>query len=270
MARPLNAAAIALLAAGCQPSLDAAPPSAVAPAPPSATSALAPSATPSAVEVGCDARLSPESLDRLQMEGSGRDVAPGDRVELRVGRYTDPGAPMERVNACVTWSVDEPATATIDPGQHSLTVLPGATGVVHVHARVRASGAVVSGELVVIPKELAPLIGVWKEEARLDCTRRTWVTPPKPIRELHVRAERKVLVTWTPFEVYYDYSAAFTWDPGTGKMSLQVEKVNYAPPDVRTSGAARIDKGALLLEGIWLGSARGDKETPACAHRFVR
>jgi hypothetical protein len=39
---------------------------------------------------------------------------------------------------------------------------------------------------------------------------------------------------------------------------------------VRTSGTARIEKGALILEGIWLGSPKGSVDLPACGYRFVR
>jgi hypothetical protein len=236
----------------------------------SASSSLGSPPTSPAAAAGCDAELPADSAARLHVEGSGRDVGPGDRVELRVGHHTDPGAPMERSNACVNWSVDEAGMATIDAAQQTLTVLPGAKGTLHVRARVIGTATVVAGELVIIPKELAPLVGLWKEEARLDCRTRKWVTPPQPIRELHVRAEGKLLVTWTPFEVYYDYAAAFTWDPASGKMALAVDGVNYRPPDVHATGTARIEKGALLFEGIWLGSAKGQTETPACAHRFVR
>lgn len=261
------------LSTGCRLTPDpSAPVIVTAPPPPSSSassSAGSPPTSPAAA-AGCDAKLPADSVARLHMEGSGRDVGPGDRVELRLGHYTHPGAPMERSNACVTWSVDEAGMATIDAAQQTLTVQPGAKGTLHLRARVSGAGTVVAGELVIISRELAPLVGIWKEEARLDCKTRTWVTPPQPIRELHLRAEGKLLVTWTPFEVYYDYEAAFTWDPASGKMALQVKRVNYQPPDLRPTGTARIEKGALLFEGIWLGSARGQTETPACAHRFVR
>jgi hypothetical protein len=261
--RPLSLALLLLAAAssgclGLQP---------LAPEPAPSTP---PSPEPPEPPDPCKPDVDAKSLEHLQLKGVGSDVAPGEQFALRVGHYTYPSAPFEVVPACVTWSIAERDMATVDPAGGMLTVLPGAKGTLHVRGTVARSADPVEAELFVIPKDVAPLAGYWKEQARLDCVTGTWRVPKHPIELLHFSAVREVVVTWIAWEAYRDYSASFSWDPATTRMTLHLTGGTYQPSDVRTSGTARLEKGALILEGIYLGSPKHVVELPACGHRFVR
>lgn len=215
----------------------------------------------------CKPDLDASSLEHLGLEGYGSDVAPGERIALAVGHYY-PGGGFGRVPACVTWSVAERDMVTVDQGM--LTVLPGAKGTLHIRGTVAGSDEPVEAKLAVIGKDVAPLAGFWKEQARRDCWTGSWRIPQHPIKELQFRAAGEMLVTWNPWEFYHDYVATFSWDPATTRMTFQITDGNHKPSDVRTSGTARIEKGALVLEGLWLGSPKDAVDMPGCGQRFVR
>jgi hypothetical protein len=218
----------------------------------------------------CDPGLDAGALEYLKLESMEQDVAPGQRVPLRVGYYTSPHVPFEPVAACVRWTVTEADMATVDQAAGILTVLPGAKGRLHLHGTVSGSASPVEAELIVIGEDVAPIVGYWKEESRLDCETRRWVPPQRPIVQLELRAEGALAMTWTWQDFVGDYSARYSWNRETTRMSLQVLGGKYPPVDARKEGTARIERGALIFEGIWLGGTRYAGEVPVCGHRFVR
>jgi hypothetical protein len=170
----------------------------------------------------------------------------------------------------VHWSVAETEMATIDHAAGILTVLPNAKGRLHLRGTVTGSARPVEGEIIVIGEDVAPLLGAWKEEASLDCLTHLWITPSVPIVLFKLRAEGgfEMASTWHDFQS--DYYGKFTYNRETARMTLEVTEGKYPPLEARKQGTARIERGALVLDGIWLGSTRFAGEPVACGHRFVR
>lgn len=103
-----------------------------------------------------------------------------------------------------------------------------------------------------------PLTGVWVETAQVSCDTGKEVPPPDSIRELNFKNSREFSVTWHPLESYEDYWGTYTFDAGTGALTLKIEQGNYEPPDVDLDGTAAVDAaGRLVLTGIWLGAPQG-------------
>jgi hypothetical protein len=235
---------------------------------PSEPAAAAPAEEPAPVP--CDPGLDAGLLGHVGLERMVKEVAPGERVPLRVGIYWSPDVPFEPVRACVKWSVAERDMGTVDEAAGVLRVLPGAKGKLHLRGEVTGSAAPLEEELLVIGEDVAPIVGYWREEARLDCGTRKWLTPERPIVLLDVRAAGTLSMTWTAADFYRDYEADFRWNPDTKRLTLRVTDGKYAPADARKEGTARIERKDLILEEIWLGGTRYAGEVPACGHRFVR
>jgi hypothetical protein len=257
--------ALLLVATGSAAACSAPPAAAPSPTEPPAPPPEAVASVPP-----CDPDLDAGSFARLALEAMERDVRPGQRIPLRVGYYTSPDVPFEPVAACVRWSVVEADMATVDGAAGILTVLPGAKGRIHLRGAVAASGTTVEAEIIVVGDAVAPIAGHWKEQARLDCGTRAWVPPERPIVHLELRAEGELVMTWTWQDFVSDYVAKYSYNPETARMRVEVTGGKYPPADPRMDGTARIERGALVLEGIWLASTRYAGEPRACGHRFVR
>ncbi len=117
-----------------------------------------------------------------------------------------------------------------------------------------------------------PFVGMWQEEAQIACHDGSFIAPPQGIGELIFRANGEMLVTWSPFEIYFDYSAQYHYDITTGAFSFQARGINYLPADLDNAGAYAIDsEGRLILKNIWLGAPPNRSDAPTnCGHRFVR
>jgi hypothetical protein len=198
------------------------------------------------------------------------DFTAGESRELRVG-YVGPASfdPFHVVHACVSWSVDPPDAAKVD-ADGRLQIAPTAAGKTLTVTATRTNGAVVTRTIQVVASRVAGIVGNWSEDAWLPCGSTTWAAPPHPIRELHLAASGDLSVTWSPFESYVDYWGSYVWDPATSAITLTVTGGNYVPPDLRTHGTASAENGALVLRGVWLGSALGAGGMRACAQRFKR
>ena len=217
-----------------------------------------------------------EFLNNLVMSGTmlsaTLQMQPGETRTLSLG-FIACCYIFEPVSVNTTWLVEPEDGATIDPSTGELAIDPGtSTGSVFtVHANVENGRRIISVEIHIYTPEAEPLIRIWSENAQLACDSDVEIAPIEPIRELIFRADGTFSVTWTPFEVYFDYWGNYTYDPVQETLSLSVGGGNYLPDDVDLSGTVEFDgAGRLLLMGMWLGT-RSDSSAATvdvCGQRF--
>jgi len=221
----------------------------------------------------CESPLDADTLDRLTMSIEA-DLAmkPGTARQLQLG-VVECCYSFEPVNACATWSVEPSTGATIDPDTGYL-VIDASTehGTVYtVTADVEEGRRLVTIDVYVYTDEGNPLFGIWREDVQFTCGGGAERAPEDTINELFFRADGWTNVTWYPFEVYVDYWGPYTYNLGTGALSIEVTGGNYVPSDVDGVGSFEIDdQGRLLLHDMWLGTPQGGSAPAACGHRFVR
>ncbi|MCA9650723.1 MAG: hypothetical protein KC501_12485 [Myxococcales bacterium] len=222
---------------------------------------------------GCELPPVDEAVvDMLYVYGTGigpgsNQVAVGSETALSLA-WIDAGFPAE-VDACVEWSVDPIEGVSIDP-QGVLSVgeaVPDGT-VITVTADLEQGRRLIVAQLEVYVPLDSPILGLWTEVEQLPCDGSPAFVPDPVIGELVFDDTGEFSVTWTPFEVYYDYWGTFTHDPGTGALSLTVTGGNYVPPDVDGEGTATVMDGQLVLQDVWLGGAQAPVTPPACGHVF--
>lgn len=113
----------------------------------------------------------------------------------------------------------------------------------------------------------SPIQGIWSETEWLDCFECALTEPDKEVRELIFHDDGRFWVTWFPFETYVDYWGDYTWDEKTGELQLEIDGGNDVPGRFIGEGTATITpSGALVLDGIWLGSGQAGENV--CGHRF--
>ncbi len=117
-----------------------------------------------------------------------------------------------------------------------------------------------------------PLLGTWREVARIDCGAGEEVpAEPAPINEVVFSGPGYFSVTWTPFEFYNDYEGTYVLDQDAGTIDMTVISSNYLPPDADLTGTFVIEQnGDLIIEDVWFGTDIDETVTPACGHRLVR
>jgi hypothetical protein len=176
-----------------------------------------------------------------------------------------------KVSACATWSVEPQGMGANIDQDGTLTIEP----TVEHGRRFTVTADVENGRrrltlpVYIYTEEGNPLFGTWSESARLDCAGGTSV-PEQRIGELWFLADGSFRVTWSPFELYFDYWGDYSYDLGTGALELTLTGGNYEPSDVDGVGAFAIQPdGSLDLIDIWLGSQQGTTETQSCGHRFA-
>ncbi|MEZ5937643.1 MAG: hypothetical protein R3C52_05435 [Hyphomonadaceae bacterium] len=109
---------------------------------------------------------------------------------------------------------------------------------------------------------ISPIVGVWSQPSTMCVT-------TAAIRELRFTEDGQFSVTWEPFEAYKDYWGTWSYDHGSGHLSLKVEGGNYTPRDIRTTGTVTLDGDALALDEIFLGTPKGARQA-GCRAPFVR
>jgi hypothetical protein len=112
------------------------------------------------------------------------------------------------------------------------------------------------------------ILGFWTETMQLPCGRGAPFEPDPVIGELVFQNTGEFSVTWTPFEIYYDYWGTYTYDEATGALVLTVDGGNYVPEDIDGEGTATVVDGVLTLEDMWLGVAQEPVTPVACGHTF--
>ena len=169
------------------------------------------------------------------------------------------------------WSVEPSQGASIDPDSGFFTVdeeTPSGS-VFTVSADVENGRRAVSMDMHISTPESNPLARLWREEAQLACDDGEEVVPQVLIQELRFRADGTFGVTWHPFEVYVDYSGAYTYNLENGTLDLVISSGNYIPDDVDGSGSFSVDEqGRLVLRDMWLGSPQTETGEIHCGHRF--
>lgn len=195
-----------------------------------------------------------------------RAAEPGDGITLQPYWTDNPGGYNDLPPGCIgdlkaypeeaaTFTRDESglATATI-----SESVQAGTR--VRLDATYRGSHPI-GGMVDVFSRDASPLVGVWRQDGA-DCP------PESAVRELVFTGAGEMTVTWTPFEVYKDYWAAYTFDPESGAFSFEVEGGNQVPDDIMSDGTARLDGDRLILDDAFLGTPR--QANDGCRGDFLR
>ncbi|MCY0987841.1 hypothetical protein OV203_11950 [Nannocystis sp. ILAH1] len=202
--------------------------------------------------------------------GQSYEAKPGAMLDLSVGAI-ECCYIKQTVEACVTYSVSPAEGATINAvGALTIAgdVAPGT--VFTVTADVEAGRKVLTTEVFVYTPETNPFVGIWHEVAQLPCGGGAEVAPEQAIQELWFRASGEVQVTWSPFEVYFDYWSDYTYDLQTGDLTITPTGGNYVPADVEGVGKFSIEGSQLVLEDMWLGSPQNGMTPANCGHRFER
>lgn len=207
-------------------------------------------------------------LDQLGITAPGLEtlVAAGD-TQLSL-LWIDDGTPTA-VDACVEWSIEPVDGVSIDDtGLLSVDAAVPAGTVISVTADVEAGRRVLMADFEVYVPVAYDIIGFWTEVQQLPCDGGAAFVPDPIIGELVFQDTGEFSVTWTPFEVYYDYWGTYTYDEGTGALVLTVDGGNYVPDDIDGEGTATVTGGQLTLQDMWLGVAQTPVTPVACGHVF--
>lgn len=216
----------------------------------------------------CEQPLEQTVLDQLFIDAGMTTFIPaGSDTQLRLV-WIDAGFPTE-VDACVEWSLAPvDGVAIDDTGLLSIDAAVPAGTVVSVTADVEAGRRVLMAEFEVYVPLASDIIGYWTEVAQVSCEGTGQFDPDPVIGELVFQDTGEFSVTWTPFEVYYDYWGTYTYDEATGALVLSVDGGNYVPPDIDGEGTAMVAGGQLTLTDMWLGVAQMPVTPVACGHVF--
>lgn len=200
------------------------------------------------------------------------ELQPGKSRSLAIGRVVCCYF-LEPVEACVAYSVEpDDGGASIDPVTGMFTVAEDAVpgSVYTVTADVEAGRALLAAKVLVWTPESNPLVGIWREVGQLPCGGGPEVAPEQAIEELWFRANGEVSVTWTPFEIYFDYWADYTFDLIGGTLAIADVGGNYVPNDLDGVGSFALAGEELVLKDMWLGSPQAAMSPANCGHRFTR
>jgi hypothetical protein len=209
-----------------------------------------------------------EVLDSLFIDaGMSTSVPVGADTQLRLV-WIDFGTPTA-VEACVAWSIEPVEGVAIDAtGLLSVDASVAAGTIISVTADVEEGRRVLTADFEVYVPVQYDILGFWTETMQLPCGRGAPFEPDPVIGELVFQNTGEFSVTWTPFEIYYDYWGTYTYDEATGALVLTVDGGNYVPEDIDGEGTATVVDGVLTLEDMWLGVAQEPVTPVACGHTF--
>ncbi len=228
----------------------------------------------------CATPLPPEAFDPQNQLSFGLFFG-GLELEIGSSRQFEVGIVQccvfwEPIPTCSEYSIDPAgvdAGATIDSESGLFTLADDVVDgtVFTVQADVEQGLAIVEDTVFAYRPELHPLKGFWREVGRIPCGGGPEFVPIDPINELFFTASGSLGVTWTPFEIYIDYTADYVADLDTGTLSLANASIggNYVPADIDGEGLFSFEGDELVLEDMWLGSSQGSMDPPACGHRFA-
>jgi hypothetical protein len=212
--------------------------------------------------------LEQEVLDFLSIAAPGFNTfVPAGDTQLSLV-WIEFGTPMS-VDACVEWSIAPvDGVAIDDSGRLTVDASVPAGTTISVTADVEAGRRILMADFEVYVPVTYDIIGFWTEVEQLACDSGLAFDPEPIIGELVFENTGEFSVTWTPFEVYFDYWGTYTYDEGTGALVLSVDGGNYVPPDIDGEGTAMVMGGQLVLQDMWLGTAQEPVTPVACGHVF--
>ncbi len=215
--------------------------------------------------------LTQDQIDNLQL-WAGFDTAVPIGGSRQISLTVLAAGPPEPIEACVDWSVAPAEGASIDAdGLVSVDASATAGTIYTVTADVEDGRRILTIDLPAYVPVEAPLVGFWSEVGQIPCMGPPDpVTPESIIYELQFVDTGDFRVTWMPFELYVDYWGTWTWDEGTGALSMTVAGGNYEPVDLDLDGTASVDEasGQLTLTDMWLGTPQGGVAPAQCGHVF--
>jgi hypothetical protein len=204
------------------------------------------------------------------------EMQPGQKLQFIVGVerccYV-----FDRVEVKARWSVapvsGSPDGASIDPETGLFRVAENAPpNAAYTVRAILPDGSPLTTTIHIYTPRSNPFVGQWEEDAQIACSSGSFVAPLDPLRELIFRANGTMSVTWSPFEVYFDYGGTYRFDTTSGQFSFQARQINYLPAKLDTEGAYLLDsQGRLILKDVWMGVPQYASNAPVnCGHRFVR
>ena len=211
----------------------------------------------------CKQPLDENTLKLLRLGVSELQLQPGDSHQLGLAIFST-YAPAQEVPACATWKVEpEGKGARIsDTGLLKIDAQTPAGSKFTVTADIEKGRAQRQIPVVVFTLESQPLVGLWRQQSRSECTPEKDQVPVSPINEMEFRANGWFSVTWQPFETYRDYWGSYTADKATGALTLTIENGNYVPGNFSGTGKFKLkDKKTLEMDGIFLGEKRSATPT---------
>ncbi len=217
-----------------------------------------------------DAELGTVEIGPMWLAGSAQ-LTPGSSLEFQLGHweccYT-----FEKSDGCVRWSVGSTEYASMDPATGTLTVATDAPNglTLTVIADIENGRAMRQADVAVYTPESNPWVGVWHETKQLTCNDGVRA-PEQPIEEMAFYANGDFTVTWTPFEVYFDYWGRYTFDLDSHALVLTPTGGNFLPGDLDGVGTFTQDSGdTITLHDMWLGSFSAATAEPGCGHEISR
>lgn len=227
----------------------------------------------------CKQPLDEDTLKQIRLGVADLQIQPGDSHQLALAIFSS-YAPTQEVPACATWKVDpEGKGATIsDTGLLKIDAKTPAGSRFTVTADIEKGRAQRQVPVVVFTLESQPLVGLWRQQSRSDCTPEKDQLPASAINEMEFRANGWFSVTWQPFETYRDYWGSYTADKRSGTLTLRAENGNYVPGNFSGTGKFKLkDDKTLEMSGIFLGdqrsaTPRGNNplKSKACRYLFTR
>lgn len=195
---------------------------------------------------------------------TGRSAAQiGDQIRLSPYHSERPGMMEELPEAClsnVTVSPEEAARIErTDSGGTLIVIEQAARGPVAIQA-LYAGEQTLSAVLDIYDPAEAPLAGYWRQPDEA-------CPGSAAISEVVFRPGGEFSVTWMPFEAYKDYWGVYTYEPGSGTLTLRPEGGNYVPRDV-ASGTIGLEGETMTLEGASFGSPPQGPRCDAPFHRY--
>lgn len=114
----------------------------------------------------------------------------------------------------------------------------------------------------------SPIVGYWREVARLPCGKGRPYEPARPIEELVVWAAGSFRLARVAFETRFDYNGEYRVDLDRKQVELHSFGGSSIPDDIDPRGRYKRKGSKLILEDMWLGSARDSLGGRACGHVF--
>lgn len=188
----------------------------------------------------------------------------GETLKLSPTRGVSYSWTDEPVHCTRSWKVSNPRAVKLAKDKRSVTIAPDATPGEIVTISYFTRGKRRSASIRIVGKEEVVLTGRWNERSVERCH------ADQPVREFELRDDGSFSVTYQPFESYKEYWGTYRFDSATGALELTPQDGNFVPQGMDLNGTARIEDGALVLDGFDLGGRTPTMRdgASACLYRF--